>query len=60
MGAVGSVCGSRRILRQDAELASELAALLPARSFTASGDGAVAVETNHGVISTGDGAAVQR
>ncbi|MGC5361230.1 hypothetical protein ACPXCE_05990 [Streptomyces sp. DT24] len=50
----------RRILRQDAELTAELARLLPARSFTASGDGAVAVETNHGVISTGDGATIQR
>ncbi|MEU1790166.1 hypothetical protein ABZ553_30710 [Streptomyces sparsogenes] len=50
----------RRILRQDSELTAELAQLLPARSFTASGDGAVAVETNNGVISTGDGATIQR
>ncbi|MFE2942098.1 hypothetical protein ACFXKG_24070 [Streptomyces sp. NPDC059255] len=50
----------RRILREDAELTAELARLLPTRAFTASGDGAVAVETNHGVISTGDGATVQR
>ncbi|MFF4607594.1 hypothetical protein ACFY12_33265 [Streptomyces sp. NPDC001339] len=50
----------RRILRQDSELAAELAQLLPARSFTASGDGAVAVETNNGIISTGDGATIQR
>lgn len=50
----------RRILRQDSELAAELARLLPARSFTASGDGSVAVETNDGVISTGDGATIQR
>ncbi|MFJ5227838.1 hypothetical protein [Streptomyces sp. NPDC088400] len=50
----------RRILRQDAELATELARLLPTRTFTASGDGAVAVETNSGVISTGDGATIQR
>lgn len=50
----------RRILRQDAELAAELAQLLPTRSFTASGAGAVAVETNNGVISTGDGATIRR
>ncbi|MBC3982084.1 hypothetical protein H8N01_05790 [Streptomyces sp. AC536] len=50
----------RRILRQDAALAAELAQLLPARAFTASGDGAVAVETNNGVISTGDGANIRR
>lgn len=50
----------RRILRQDSELAAELAQLLPTRSFTASGDGAVAVETNSGVISTGDSATIQR
>ncbi|URN16355.1 MULTISPECIES: hypothetical protein [Streptomyces] len=50
----------RRILRQDSELAAELARLLPARSFTASGDGSVAVEANNGIISTGDGATIQR
>ncbi|MCP9958739.1 hypothetical protein [Streptomyces sudanensis] len=50
----------RRILRQDSELAAELARLLPARSFTASGNGSVAVEANNGIISTGDGATIQR
>ncbi|MFJ9031425.1 hypothetical protein ACIRQP_23420 [Streptomyces sp. NPDC102274] len=50
----------RRILREDTALAAELAQLLPTRSFTASGDRAVAVETNNGIVSTGDGATIQR
>ncbi|MFE0424937.1 hypothetical protein [Streptomyces sp. NPDC058953] len=51
----------RRILREDAELAAELAQVVPAtRNLTASGDGAVAVEVNHGIISTGEGATIQR
>jgi hypothetical protein len=52
----------KRALRDDPELAADLAQLLPAgvASFTASGAGAVAVQTNSGIISTGDGATIQR
>jgi hypothetical protein len=50
----------RRILRHDTALVAELAQLLPAGSVSASGERAVAVQTNHGVVSTGDNATIQR
>jgi hypothetical protein len=45
-------------IRQDQQLAAELAALLPAApSVTAAGDRSVAIGgNNHGILSTGDGA----
>ncbi|GAA1353429.1 hypothetical protein [Streptomyces beijiangensis] len=52
----------KRALRDDAELAAEIAGLLPqaGASVSASGDGAVAAQRNEGVISTGDNATIQR
>ncbi|MGW3564510.1 hypothetical protein ACWDSL_11550 [Streptomyces sp. NPDC000941] len=52
----------KRALLADAELTAELARLLPAggTSFTASGQGAVAVQHNSGIISTGSDATIQR
>ncbi|WP_230393418.1 hypothetical protein [Plantactinospora alkalitolerans] len=46
----------RKFLEDDADLASDLAALLDAAGVRASGAGAVAVQQNSGIISTGDGA----
>ncbi|MFE9429234.1 hypothetical protein ACFYNO_40540 [Kitasatospora sp. NPDC006697] len=48
----------RRALREDAELAAELAQWLRAAgpgAITAAGERSVATRTNHGIISTGDG-----
>ncbi|MER8000827.1 hypothetical protein [Streptomyces sp. NPDC095613] len=52
----------KRALLDDPALTADLARLLPAAgvAVTASGDGAVAVQNNSGVISTGSGATVQR
>ncbi|MFF5129123.1 hypothetical protein ACFY41_19600 [Streptomyces syringium] len=52
----------KRALLADPELTAELARLLPpaGSSFTASGAGAVAVQHNSGVISTGSDATIQR
>ncbi|MFE4533661.1 hypothetical protein ACFRKB_01160 [Streptomyces scopuliridis] len=52
----------KRALLDDPALATEIARLLPAAgvSFTASGTGAVAVQHNSGIISTGGGADIQR
>ncbi|MFI7275492.1 hypothetical protein [Streptomyces sp. NPDC049879] len=52
----------RRALRADPGLAAEVAGLLPAGGthVSASGDRSVAVGTNHGIVSTGDDATVQR
>ncbi|GAA1182551.1 hypothetical protein GCM10009654_44790 [Streptomyces hebeiensis] len=52
----------KRALLDDPALTADLARLLPASgvAVTASGDGAVAVQNNSGVISTGSGATVQR
>lgn len=52
----------KRALRADPELAADLAQLLPAggTSFTASGAGSVAVQTNSGIISTGDDTTIQQ
>ncbi|AZQ33219.1 hypothetical protein EJ357_06950 [Streptomyces cyaneochromogenes] len=47
----------RKLLRDDEGLRRELALLLPQNAaYTASGDRAVAVQHNEGIISTGDGA----
>ncbi|MET9093794.1 hypothetical protein ABZX72_17045 [Streptomyces cyaneofuscatus] len=55
----------RRLLREDDELARDLAELLPApvrpnESYVASGQGAVTARVNHGVISTGGDVTVER
>ncbi|MGS2589256.1 hypothetical protein [Streptomyces hebeiensis] len=52
----------KRALLDDPALTADLARLLPVSggAVTASGDGAVAVRNNSGVISTGSGATVQR
>ncbi len=49
-------------LQADSQLVAELASLLPAvgDTITASGDRSVAVKHNSGIISTGDGASIQR
>ncbi|GAA4053848.1 hypothetical protein [Streptomyces shaanxiensis] len=47
----------RKLLRDDEDLRRELALLLPQNAaYSASGDRAVAVRHNEGIISTGDGA----
>lgn len=52
----------KRALLADPDLTAEVAQLLTESSvsLTASGDGAVAVQHNSGVISTGDNARIQR
>jgi hypothetical protein len=52
----------KKALQADPDLITELAALLPAAgpTFTASGQGSVAVQHNTGIISTGDNAANER
>ncbi|MFI6699356.1 hypothetical protein ACIBJC_10340 [Streptomyces sp. NPDC050509] len=52
----------KRALLDDPELAAEIARMLPAAgtSFTASGAGAVAVQNNSGIISTGSDTTIQR
>ncbi|MFE3603521.1 hypothetical protein ACFXP3_34050 [Streptomyces sp. NPDC059096] len=51
----------KRALRDDPELTAEIARMLPAGdTFTASGEGAVAVRNNSGIISTGGDATIQR
>ncbi|MFE3827324.1 hypothetical protein [Streptomyces sp. NPDC059092] len=52
----------KRALLDDPDLAAEIARMLPATgtSFTASGEGAVAVRNNSGIISTGSDATIQR